>query len=245
MNMLEIKDLTKTYKGGKKAVSNLNLCIEEGDIYGFIGHNGAGKTTTIKAAVGIIDFDEGEILIDGHSIIKEPLSCKEKIAYIPDNPDLYEHLTGIQYLNFIADIFGISAQVRQERMEKYADAFELTKSLGDLISSYSHGMKQKLAIISALIHRPKLLLLDEPFVGLDPKASILLKQYMHEFCEEGSAIFFSTHVLDVAEKLCNKIAIIKEGQLIAAGNTEELTNGKSLEEVFMEVVSHDGNEAGL
>lgn len=234
IKMLRIENLTKTYKGGKKAVSHLNLEIEAGDIYGFIGHNGAGKTTTIKAIAGIIDFEEGEIRIDGHSILEEPILCKEIMAYIPDNPDLYEHLTGIQYLNFIGDIFNLGEALRQDSIKKYADAFELTSSLGDLISSYSHGMKQKLAIISALIHRPKLLIFDEPFVGLDPKASILLKQYMHELCKDGSAIFFSTHVLDVAEKLCNKIAIIKNGELIASGDTRELTQGKTLEDVFME-----------
>lgn len=241
--MLRIKNLSKTYKGGKKAVSNLDLEIGKGDIYGFIGHNGAGKTTTIKAVAGIIDFEEGEILVDGHSIIKEPMLCKQIMAYIPDNPDLYEHLTGIQYLNFIGDIFGIDARMREERIGEYASAFEITASLGDLIASYSHGMKQKLAIISALIHKPGLLILDEPFVGLDPQASILLKRYMHELCEEGSAIFFSTHVLDVAEKLCNKIAIIKQGKLVASGSTEELTRGKSLEDVFMEVVKHGGNDS--
>ncbi|TCL54989.1 ABC-2 type transport system ATP-binding protein [Kineothrix alysoides] len=241
--MLSIKNLTKSYKGGKKAVSNLSLEIERGDIYGFIGHNGAGKTTTIKAVAGIIDFEEGEILVDGHSVVKEPILCKQKMAYIPDNPDLYEHLTGIQYLSFIGDIFGIDAETRKERIKKYADAFELTASLGDLIASYSHGMKQKLAIISALIHKPALLILDEPFVGLDPQASVLLKGYMRELCAEGSAIFFSTHVLDVAEKLCNKIAIIKEGTLIVSGRTEELTQGKSLEDVFMEVVRHGGDAA--
>ena len=237
--MLEIINFSKTYKGGKKAVSNLNLEILPGDIYGFIGHNGAGKTTTIKAVVGILDFEEGEIRIDGHSVKEEPLVCKFLLAYIPDNPDLYEHLTGIQYLDFIADIFQIPSAVRTERIGEYAEQFGITESLGDLISSYSHGMKQKLAIISALIHKPRLLVLDEPFVGLDPSASVVLKQNMHALCEEGSAIFFSTHVLDVAEKLCNKIAIIKEGVLVAAGETAGLTQGKSLEEVFMEVVRHD------
>lgn len=237
--MLEIIHFSKTYKGGKKAVSDLNLEILPGDIYGFIGHNGAGKTTTIKAAVGILDFGEGEILIDGHSIKKEPMLCKSMLAYIPDNPDLYEHLTGIQYLNFIADIFRLDSGVRTERIREYAEQFGITDSLGDLISSYSHGMKQKLAIISALIHKPKLLVLDEPFVGLDPSASVVLKQNMHRLCAEGSAIFFSTHVLDVAEKLCNKIAIIKNGELVVAGETAVLTHGKSLEEVFMEVVKGD------
>lgn len=236
--MLEIKHLSKTYKGGKKAVSDLSLNIEAGDIYGFIGHNGAGKTTTIKCAVGIIDFEEGEIFIDGHSIKDEPVKCKSLTAYIPDNPDLYEHLTGIQYLNFIADVFAVSQEERTKRIQKYADIFELTSALGDLISSYSHGMKQKLAVISALTHHPKLLILDEPFVGLDPEASFKLKKIMRELCQEGSAIFFSTHVLDVAEKLCNKIAIIKNGCLVTAGKTEELTHGQSLESVFMEVVGH-------
>lgn len=236
--MLEIKHLSKTYKGGKKAVSDLSLNIEAGDIYGFIGHNGAGKTTTIKCAVGIIDFEEGEIFIDGHSIKDEPVKCKSLTAYIPDNPDLYEHLTGIQYLNFIADVFAVSQEERTKRIQKYADTFELTSALGDLISSYSHGMKQKLAVISALAHHPKLLILDEPFVGLDPEASFKLKEIMRELCQEGSAIFFSTHVLDVAEKLCNKIAIIKNGCLVTAGKTEELTHGQSLESVFMEVVGH-------
>lgn len=236
--MLQIKNLTKRYKGGKEAVSNLNLDIQAGDIYGFIGHNGAGKTTTIKAVVGIIDFDEGEIMIDGESIRNNPIDCKRKIAYIPDNPDLYEHLTGIQYLNFVGDIFGVSAKDREEKIRRYADEFEITSVLGDLISSYSHGMKQKLAIISALIHDPKLLILDEPFVGLDPKAALILKNTMRGLCEQGSAIFFSTHVLDVAEKLCNKIAIIKNGKLIVSGKTNELTKGQSLEEVFMEVADH-------
>ena len=237
--MLEIIHFSKTYKGGKKAVSDLNLEILPGDIYGFIGHNGAGKTTTIKAAVGILDFGEGEILINGHSIKKEPMLCKSMLAYIPDNPDLYEHLTGIQYLNFIADIFRLDSGVRTERIREYAEQFGITDSLGDLISSYSHGMKQKLAIIAALIHKPKLLVLDEPFVGLDPSASVVLKQNMHTLCAEGSAIFFSTHVLDVAEKLCNKIAIIKNGELVVSGETAALTHGKSLEEVFMEVVKGD------
>lgn len=237
--MLQIKKLTKTYKGGKKAVSDLNLTVEAGDIYGFIGHNGAGKTTTIKCIVGIHDFDEGEILVDHMSVRANPLQCKSVMAYIPDNPDLYEYLTGIQYLNFIADIFHVSAEEREKRIREEADAFEITAALGDLISSYSHGMKQKLAIIGSLIHRPKLLILDEPFVGLDPKAALVLKNKMHALCDEGSAIFFSTHVLDVAEKLCNKVAIIREGQLIASGNMEELTKNKSLESVFMEVTSHD------
>ena len=233
--MLEIKNLKKTYKGGKTAVANLSLSVKPGDIYGFIGHNGAGKTTTIKCVVGIHDFDEGEILVDGVSIRKDPIRCKKVLAYIPDNPDLYDYLTGIQYLNFMADIFEIPAEEREQRIREEADAFEITSALGDLISSYSHGMKQKLAIIGALIHQPRLMILDEPFVGLDPKAALVLKNKMHQLCEAGSAIFFSTHVLDVAEKLCNKIAIIRQGELIAAGKTEKLTGGASLESVFMEV----------
>lgn len=236
--MLRIRNLTKTYKGGKSAVKDLSLSVKPGDIYGFIGHNGAGKTSTIKCVVGIQDFEEGEITIDGVSIKENPMYCKESLAYIPDNPDLYEYLTGIQYLNFVADIFQLSKEEREERIKKEADAFEITAALGDLISSYSHGMKQKLAIIGALIHRPKLLILDEPFVGLDPKATLVLKNRMHAMCKEGTAIFFSTHVLDVAEKLCNKVAIIKGGELIAAGDTKELVQGESLESVFMEVVGN-------
>lgn len=236
--MLTIKNLTKTYKGGKTAVKDLSLSVKPGDIYGFIGHNGAGKTSTIKCVVGIQDFEEGEITIDGVSIKENPIYCKENMAYIPDNPDLYEYLTGIQYLNFVADIFHLSKKDREERIKREAEAFEITAALGDLISSYSHGMKQKLAIIGALIHRPKLLILDEPFVGLDPKATLVLKNRMHAMCEEGTAIFFSTHVLDVAEKLCNKVAIIKGGELIAAGDTKELVQGESLESVFMEVVGN-------
>ena len=237
--MLAIKHLTKHYKGSNKGVTDLNLEIASGDIYGFIGHNGAGKTTTLKCVVGIHDFDEGEILIDGVSVRDNPMQCKKQFAYIPDNPDLYEYLTGIQYLNFIADIFEISAKDREDRIKQYADAFEITSSLGDLISSYSHGMKQKLAIISALVHEPKLLILDEPFVGLDPKASVILKEQMHQICAKGGAIFFSTHVLNVAEKLCNKIAIIKEGTLIASGEMKELVgDGHSLEDIFMEVADH-------
>ncbi|WP_363292123.1 ABC transporter ATP-binding protein [uncultured Ruminococcus sp.] len=234
--ILEIKGYTKIYGEGKKAADNVTLTVESGDIYGFIGHNGAGKSTTIRAVVGVLDFDEGEIFIDGHSVKDESFECKKLTAYIPDNPDLYENLTGIQYLDFIADVFGISAEERQKSIKEYADKFEITDSLGDLISSYSHGMKQKLAIISALIHSPRLLVLDEPFVGLDPKAAFTLKQIMHDICEKGTAIFFSTHVLDVAEKLCNKIAIIKQGKIIASGTLEELTHGETLEEVFLEVV---------
>ena len=232
--MLEIKNYTKSYGSGKKAADNVTLTVEAGDIFGFIGHNGAGKSTTIRAVVGVLDFTEGEILIDGHSVKTEPIECKKVTAYIPDNPDLYENLTGIQYLNFVADVFGIGAQEREEVIKKYADAFEITDSLGDLISSYSHGMKQKVAIISALIHSPKLLVLDEPFVGLDPKAAFKLKEIMHEMCDKGTAIFFSTHVLDVAEKLCNKVAIIKQGRIIDVGTMEELTEGHSLEEAFLE-----------
>lgn len=237
--MLSIRHFSKSYKGGKKAVDNLNLEVEDGDIYGFIGHNGAGKTTTLRSVVGVLDFEEGEIEIDGRSIKKEPIACKKVTAYIPDNPDLYEHLSGIQYLNFIADLYGVSKQDKEKRFRKYADAFELTANLGDSISSYSHGMKQKLAIISALSHRPKLLVLDEPFVGLDPMASHTLKQIMGELCESGSAIFFSTHVLEVAEKLCNKIAIIKDGKLIASGATKEVRGDKSLEDVFMGLVDKE------
>jgi ABC-2 type transport system ATP-binding protein len=216
------------------AADNVSLTVESGDIYGFIGHNGAGKSTTIRAVVGVLDFTEGEIFIDGHSVKDEPMACKRVTAYIPDNPDLYENLTGIQYLNFIADVFGIGAEERKERIKKYADMFEITAALGDLISSYSHGMKQKVAIISALIHNPKLLVLDEPFVGLDPKATFTLKEIMHDMCSKGTAVFFSTHVLDVAEKLCNKIAIIKQGRIIASGTMAELTEGHSLEQAFLE-----------
>ena len=237
--MLEIKNLKKTYKGGKTAVANLSLSVKPGDIYGFIRHNGAGRTSSIKCVVRIHDFDEGEILVDGVSIRKDPIRCKKVLAYIPDNPDLYDYLTGIQYLNFMADIFEIPAEEREQRIREEADAFEITSALGDLISSYSHGMKQKLAIIGALIHQPRLLILDEPFVGLDPKAALVLKNKMHQLCEAGSAIFFSTHVLDVAEKLCNKIAIIRQGELIAAGETEKLTGGASLESVFMEVTKDE------
>jgi ABC-2 type transport system ATP-binding protein len=233
--MLEIKHYSKSYGGGKKAADDVTLTVDSGDIYGFIGHNGAGKSTTIRAVVGVMDFTDGEILIDGHSVKDDPMACKRITAYIPDNPDLYENLTGIQYLNFIADVFEISAEDREARIKKYGDMFEITDSLGDLISSYSHGMKQKVAIISALIHEPRLLVLDEPFVGLDPKATFTLKEIMHDMCSRGTAIFFSTHVLDVAEKLCNKVAIIKKGRIIASGKMEELTEGHSLEEAFLEV----------
>mgnify|MGYP004663230219 FL=1 len=231
--MLEIRNLTKTYKGGKVAVDNLCLTVEAGDIYGFIGHNGAGKSTTIKSVVGVLDFDGGDIFIDGHSVKTEPLACKKVTAYIPDNPDIYEHLTGIQYLNFVGDIFDVGKNDRYARIEKYADLFEIKEALGDLVSSYSHGMKQKLALIGALIHSPKLLVLDEPFVGLDPKASFAVKNVMREMCEGGSAVFFSTHVLEVAEKLCNKVAIIKGGKLEIAGRTEDVVGGSSLENVFL------------
>ncbi len=237
--MLQIRNFTKIYKGGKKAVDNLSLTVEAGDIYGFIGHNGAGKTTTLRAVVGILDFKEGDILIENMSIKKNPVACKKMTAYIPDNPDLYEHLTGIQYLNFIADLYEVSKRDREDRIRKYADMFEITKNLGDSIGSYSHGMKQKLAIISALVHQPKLLVLDEPFVGLDPKAAHLLKQVMAEMCKQGTAIFFSTHVLEVAEKLCNKIAIIKDGRLLANGLTSEVKGNQSLEEVFLELTDEN------
>lgn len=232
--MLKIEHLTKIY-GEKKAVEDLSLHIRPGEIYGFIGHNGAGKTTTIKACCGILNFEEGNIQIDGISVKENPLECKKKLAYIPDNPDLYDFMTGIRYLNFIADIFGVNANDRQERIHKYADMFELTQDLAQPISSYSHGMKQKLAIISALIHEPKLIIMDEPFVGLDPKASHLLKETMHELCATGTAIFFSTHVLEVAEKLCDKVAIIKKGRLICSGTMEEVKGDASLEEVFLEM----------
>ena len=235
--ILEIKNFTKSYGGGKKAADNINITINSGDICGFIGHNGAGKSTTIRAAVGVLDFTEGEILIDGHSVKKEPVKCKQITAYIPDNPDIYENLTGIEYLNFISDVFGIKGKLREERIRKYADIFGITDSLGDLIRSYSHGMRQKIAIISALIHEPKLLVLDEPFVGLDPKATFTLKEIMRDMCGKGSAVFFSTHVLDVAEKLCNRVVIIKEGRIIASGTMDELTKDRSLEDVFLEVDS--------
>ena len=232
--MLKIEHLTKTF-GEKKAVDDLSLHIAPGEIYGFIGHNGAGKTTTLKSVVGIQKFDEGEITVCGTSIKADPLTCKKQIAYIPDNPDLYEYMTGIKYLNFIADIFGIGSAERMERMHKYADIFELTADLAQPIASYSHGMKQKLAIISAWIHDPKLIIMDEPFVGLDPKAAHLLKSMMREVCDNGGAIFFSTHVLEVAEKLCDKVAIIKAGKLIRSGTMEEVKGDDSLEEVFLEL----------
>lgn len=232
--MLDIRNLTKMY-GDKKAVDNLSLHIAPGEVYGFIGHNGAGKTTTLKSVAGILQFDAGEITVGGISVKKDPLTCKKQIAYIPDNPDLYEFMTGIRYLNFIADIFGVSAADREERIHRYADIFELTKDLAQPIAAYSHGMKQKLAIISAWLHDPKLIIMDEPFVGLDPKAAHLLKGMMREACESGAAIFFSTHVLEVAEKLCDKVAIIKAGRLIRSGTMEEVKGDDTLEDVFLEL----------
>ena len=232
--MLRIENVTKIY-GDKKAVDQLSLHIQPGELYAFIGHNGAGKTTTIKACCGILQFDEGEIYIDGVSIKQDPLACKKKIAYIPDNPDLYDFMSGIHFLNFVADVFEVPAKVRQERIRRYADMLELTGDLAQPISAYSHGMKQKLAIISALIHEPKLLIMDEPFVGLDPKASHLLKQLMRQICDQGGAIFFSTHVLEVAEKLCDKVAIIKDGKLIRSGSMDEVKGDTSLESVFLDL----------
>lgn len=237
--MLKINNLSKTYKGGKKAVDNLSLEIQSGDIYGFIGHNGAGKTTTIKCVSGILEFTEGNIEIGGKSVKTDPIECKRMIAYIPDNPDLYENMTGIQYLNFIANVFEIGADDREKAIKEYADLLELTQSLGDLISSYSHGMKQKLAIISALIHKPRLFIMDEPFVGLDPKAAHTLKEIMKDQCAKGSAIFFSTHVLEVAEKLCNKIAIIKDGKVVASGETGAVKGNNSLEQLFLELIDNE------
>ena len=232
--MLKIEHLTKAY-GEKKAVDDLSLHIAPGEIYGFIGHNGAGKTTTLKAVVGILQFDAGEITVNGHSVKADPLACKRELAYIPDNPDLYDFMTGIKYLNFVADIFGVSAADRKERIAKYAGLFELTDDLAQPIAAYSHGMKQKLAIIAAWLHAPKLVIMDEPFVGLDPKASHLLKGMMRELCDNGGAIFFSTHVLEVAEKLCDKVAIIKAGKLIRSGTMDEVKGDDSLEEVFLEL----------
>ena len=232
--MLRIEHLTKQY-GTKKAVEDLSLHIEKGEIYGFIGHNGAGKTTTLKSVAGILQFDTGEIYIDGKSIRTQPLECKRSFAYIPDNPDLYDYMTGIKYLNFIADVYGVGADQRQEKIRKYADLFEITADLAQPIAAYSHGMKQKLAIISAWLHDPKLIIMDEPFVGLDPKAAHILKGMMRELCDEGGAIFFSTHVLEVAEKLCDKVAIIKGGKLIRCGTMEEVKGDDSLEDVFLEL----------
>ena len=232
--MLKIEHLTKTY-GEKKAVDDLSLHILPGEIYGFIGHNGAGKTTTLRSVAGILQFDSGEIAIDGIALKNAPLTCKRRLAYIPDNPDLYEYMTGIQYLNFIADIFAVPAGLRRERIAKYAGLFELTADLAQPVSAYSHGMKQKLAIISAWLHAPRLILMDEPFVGLDPKAAHILKGMMRELCDDGGAIFFSTHVLEVAEKLCDKVAIIKAGRLIRSGTMEDVRGDDSLEEVFLEL----------
>lgn len=232
--MLEIKNFSKSY-GDFKAVDNLNLTVKDGEIYGFIGHNGAGKSTTIKAVVGAMDFNEGEIYIDGKSVKRDPLGCKSVTAYVPDNPDIYDHLSGIQYLNFICDIFRVSENDRNERIKKYAELFEISSNLGDLISSYSHGMKQKIVLISALVHNPRFMVLDEPFVGLDPVASHKLKEIMREKCNEGGAIFFSTHVLEVAEKLCDRIGIIKRGRLVAEGSVQEVVGDKSLESFFLEI----------
>lgn len=235
MGVLEIKNFTKIYAGGKKAVDNLSLSVEAGDIYGFIGHNGAGKSTTLKAVCGVLAFEEGDILIDGHSVKSEPIACKQITAFIPDNPDLYPHLTGIQFLNFICDIYGVDKKMRNERIGEYVELFELTSALGDIVSSYSHGMKQKLALIGAFAHDPKLLVMDEPFVGLDPKAAYSLKELMRGLCSRGGAIFFSTHVLEVAEKLCNKIAVIKAGRLVADGETKAVIGGGTLENTFLEL----------
>lgn len=232
--MLQIKNLTKKYAKDFKAVDDLSLTVSAGEIYGFIGHNGAGKSTTIKSVVGALDFDEGDILINGKSVKTEPIECKSVTAFVPDNPDIYDHLTGIQYINFICDLFGVGKE-RDELVKKYADEFELTKNLGDVISSYSHGMKQKLVLISALIHSPKLLVLDEPFVGLDPLASHKLKEIMKEFCATGGAIFFSSHVLEVVEKLCDRVGIIKGGKLVKEGNVQDIIGDKSLESLFLEI----------
>lgn len=237
--MLQIINYSKEYKGGKKAVDNLSLEVKKGEIFGFIGHNGAGKTTTIKSIVGILDFKEGDIIINGISIKDNPKECKKILAYIPDNPDLYDCLTGIQYLNFIGDIYCIEKKKREDLIKKYGEIFEITNALGGLVSSYSHGMKQKLAIISALIHNPKLLVLDEPFVGLDPKASHSLKEIMRDMCNNGSAIFFSTHVLEVAEKLCDKIAIIKDGVIVTKGDINKVKGDNTLEDVFMELIDNE------
>ena len=237
--MLEIINLTKSYDNNKKAVDDLSLTINDGEIFGFIGHNGAGKTTTIKCCVGILTYEKGEILIDGLSLVDNPVECKKKIAYIPDNPDLYEQLTVIQYLNFLSDIYEIEKEVRRERIEKYSTIFEMNNRLNEIISSYSHGMKQKLALISAFIRKPRLLILDEPFVGLDPKSSYEVKKIMKELCEEKCSIFFSTHVLEVAEKLCDKVAIIKSGKLVASGTMDEVKGNQSLEDVFLELINHE------
>lgn len=232
--MLQIKELKKSYQKGTLAVDGVSLTIKPGEIYGFVGHNGAGKSTTIKAVVGALDFDGGEIIIDGKSLKKDPIACKQVMAYVPDNPDIYEHLTGIQYINFVADIFSVGDE-RNERIEKYATEFQIKDNLGDLISSYSHGMKQKLVLISALVHAPKLLILDEPFVGLDPIASFRLKEIMKELCANGGAIFFSSHVLEVVEKLCDRVGIIKKGKLVLEGTLDEIAGDKSLEKLFLEI----------
>ncbi|MCQ2482240.1 MAG: ABC transporter ATP-binding protein [Clostridia bacterium] len=241
--MLEIKHFSKSYSNNNKATDDVNIVVESGDIYGFIGHNGAGKSTTIKATVGVLEFEEGDIFIDGNSVKKDPMACKRITAYLPDNPDLYENLTGIQYLNFVADIYGVSAEDREKRIKEYGDRLEITSALGDLIESYSHGMKQKVALISALIHEPKLIVLDEPFVGLDPKAAHTLKEIMHEMCERGSAVFFSTHVLDVAQKLCNKVCIIKQGKIVTHGSIEEIIGDSSLEDVFLEITDDSESQS--
>lgn len=237
--MLKIKNFSKSYKNGKKAVDNVSITLNPGEIFAFIGHNGAGKTTTIKAIVGILEFEEGDIFIDGVSIKEDPIGCKRKIGYIPDNPDIYDSLTGIQYLNFVGDIYEVSKEEREKLIKFYAEKFEIMPALGDLISSYSHGMKQKLVIISALIHKPSLLILDEPFVGLDPKASHLLKEEMKELCREGASIFFSTHVLEVAEKICDKVAIIQGGKIVAEGRMDEVKGDSSLEDIFMELIDNE------
>jgi ABC-2 type transport system ATP-binding protein len=234
--MLSIRNLSKTYKNGKRAVKGVSLEIAPGSIHGFIGHNGAGKTTTLKCVAGILDFDEGEIFIDGRSVRREPLACKQVTAYIPDNPDLYENLTAIQFINFVADVYRVPKTAREREVGELAEAFELSGNLGDLISSFSHGMKQKTAIIAALMHSPKLLVLDEPFTGLDPKASFILKERMRAICTGGGAVFFSTHVLDVAEKFCDRVAIIKNGEIVVSGETEAVTGDSSLEQIFMELV---------
>lgn len=236
--MLKIEHLTKTYASGKRAVDDVSLHVFPGDVYGFIGHNGAGKTTTIKCVTGILNFDAGDIWIDGKSVREQPLDCKRVTAYIPDNPDVYEHLSGLKYLNFIADVYRVAPADREARIAQYSEQFELKRFLGDPISSYSHGMKQKLVIISALVHQPRLLVLDEPFVGLDPKAAFTVKQLLAELCRAGSAVFFSTHVLEVAEKICNKIAIIKDGRILIAGETDQVRGEESLEQLFLELTDH-------